>query len=122
MARIELLLDTDLLIRSWRGDAQLTDWLNQQKAGVDTVARLEFLQGANKRQAADAIKFVENFEFVPFSSEVSYVADSLIRQFAHNKGLRTGDALIAATTLVEDLPLYSFNTRHFKFVDGLILV
>jgi len=80
------------------------------------------LQGANKRQAADALKFVETFEFVAFSPQVSYVADDLIRKFSRSKGLRAGDALIAATALVEDLPLYSFNIRHFEFIDGLVLV
>ena len=122
MARIDLLLDTDVLIRAWRGDAQLVEWLDEQHAGIDTIARLEFLQGANKRQAARALKFIEKFDFVPFSPEVSLVADRLIRQYSHAKGLRLGDALMASTALVEQLPLYSFNTRHFDFIEGLTLV
>ena len=44
MGSIDFLLDTDVLIRAWRGDALLTSKLNAHNAGIDTVARLEFLR------------------------------------------------------------------------------
>lgn len=122
MGSIELLLDTDVLIRAWRGDAQLKARLDTCNAGTDTVARLEFLQGANKRQAEAALEFIDRFEFIPFSPEVSFKADYLIRKFSHSTGLRLGDALIASAALVCELPLFSFNKRHFEFIEGIILV
>ncbi len=122
MGSIDFLLDTDVLIRAWRGDSKLKAKLDTYNAGVDTVARLEFLQGANKRQESAALEFVDRFEFIPFSPEVSFKADYLIRKFSHLNGLRLGDALIASTALVFELPLYSFNKRHFEFIEGIKLI
>lgn len=122
MARVDLLLDTNVLIRAWRGDKTLTSEILKFNAGIDTVVKLEFLQGANKRQFAKAVAFADAFEFIPFLPEVSFKAEALIKDFAHTKGLRIGDALIASTALTLDLPLYTFNKKHFNFIKGLRLI
>ncbi len=122
MGSIDFLLDTDVLIRAWRGDTNLRAMLDRNNAGIETVARLEFLQGDNKRQQPASIEFIDRFEFIPFSPEVSFKADYLNRKFSHLNGLRLGDALIASTTLVLALPLYSFNKKHFDFIEGIKLI
>lgn len=122
MGSIDFLLDTDVLIRAWRGDSILRTKLGAQTVAIDTVARIEFLQGANKRQQEAALDFIEKFEFIPFSPEVSFESDHLIRRFSHSNGLRLADALIASTALILGVPLYSFNKKHFEFIEGLKLL
>lgn len=122
MAEIDFLVDTDVLIGAWRGDQDIRNELNEFAVGIDTVAKLEFLQGANKNQLRDAVLFVNRFEFIPFSPEVSFQAEILITEFAHLKGLRMGDALVASCALVKGVPLYTLNRRHFDFIDRLTLI
>lgn len=57
-----------------------------------------------------------------FFPAISYRAVSLVREFSHNKGLRMPDALIAATSLELDITLFTYNKRHFEFIDGLKLI
>ena len=122
MAEIDFIVDTDVLIGAWRGDQDIRSELNKFAVGIDTVAKLEFLQGANKKQFEDAVAFVNRFEFIPFSPKVSFQAETLIIEFAHRKGLRMGDALVASCALVEGIPLYTLNRRHFDFIDRLNLI
>ena len=122
MAGIDFIVDTDVLIGAWRGDQDIRSELNKFEVGIDTVAKLEFLQGANKKQLQDAVAFVSRFEVLPFSPEVSFRAEALITEFAHLKGLRMGDALVASCALVEGVPLYTLNRRHFDFTDRLNLI
>lgn len=122
MGKIYILLDTSVLIKVWRGDDELENELAAYACGVETVASLEFLQGANKRQEAKADKFLKRYEFVPFKREISFRAIALIREFAHTKGLRMPDALIAATTIENGLPLLTLNTRHFEFIKDIELI
>jgi predicted nucleic acid-binding protein len=46
----------------------------------------------------------------------------LIARYAKSHGLQIPDAIIAATALELSAPLLTFNTRDFKFIDGLSLV
>ncbi|MGH9945730.1 MAG: PIN domain-containing protein [Pyrinomonadaceae bacterium] len=122
MAKIDLLLDTNILIKIWRGDAELEQEINKFGCAIDTVVCLEFLQGVNKKQQKRADEFVKRFEFLPFTPMISQLAVGLIRKFSHKEGLRMPDALIAATALDLNLPLLTLNKKHFEFINGLDLI
>lgn len=122
MVNVDLLLDTSVLIKIWRGDAELYREILAFQCGVDTVVLLEFLQGVNRRQKSKADEFVAAFEFVPFTADISYRAVELIREYSHSKGLRMPDALIAATSLELNIPLLTLNIKHFDFIKGIELI
>jgi len=46
-------------------------------------------------------------------------AMQLLEKHAHSDGLRTIDALIAATALIHDACLVSGNWKHFRAIHGL---
>jgi len=55
------------------------------------------------------------------SASVSDRAVDLLRRYRLSHGLLIPDALIAATALVEGIPLVSQNQRDFRFIAGLDL-
>lgn len=122
MEQIDVLLDTSILIKIWRGDEELDKKTQNLRCGIETIVCLEFLQGVNKRQKEKAEKFIERFEFIPFSSATSFIALDLIKTFAHKNGLRMPDALIAATSLEFNIPLLTLNTKDFDFISGINLL
>ena len=122
MGSIDCLLDTNILIKIWRGDKAVEAALERYNCGIETIACLEFLQGVNEKQREKADEFVGRFEFIPFTASVSHKAVSLIRDFSHRKGLRMGDALIAATSLELDIALVTLNKKHFEFIEGIKIV
>lgn len=122
MGSLDVLLDTNVLIEIWRGDTHLIREVSLLNCAVDTTVYLEFLQGANKNQLVQSETFLENFELIPFSSSITFLAIDLIRRYSHMKGLRMADALIAAAATENNLPLFTLNTKHFEFVEGMKLI
>ncbi len=116
-----ILLDTNILIEIWRGNSLLENKVESLDCAIDTVVRLEFLQGAKKNQLEKSKTFINRYEFVPFSASISYTAIDLIESHAHS-GLRLADALIAAACLENNFQLLTFNIKHFEFIEGLELI
>lgn len=122
MGSVDLLLDTNVLIKIWRGSSDFDSIVDRFTCGLETVVCVEFLQGVNHRQKKKADAFIDEFVFVPFSPEVSFKAVQLVREHSHLKGMRLADALIAATCVEQDVPLLTLNTKHFDFVKGIKLI
>lgn len=122
MEQIDALLDTTILIKIWRGDTKLDGQIGLLKCAVETIVCLEFLQGVSKGQKEKAEKFINRIEFIPFSPMISFKAVELIKIFAHEKGLRMPDALIAAASLEYNIPLLTLNTKDFEFINGINLL
>lgn len=74
------------------------------------------------RQRAKAKIYLANFEHIRLDTTICDKAIDLIEKYSHSEGLRLADALIAATCLVLDLDLLTFNRRHFQKIAGLKLI
>lgn len=118
MEPIDVLLDTNVLIKIWRGDEQLEKEIDYLNCAIDTTVYLEFLQGAYKNQLTKTELFLKRFTLIPFTPGITFAAIKLIRKHSQTNGLRMPDALIAAASLENDLPLLTLNTQHFIFVEG----
>jgi predicted nucleic acid-binding protein len=92
MGSVDLLLDTNVLIKVWRGSTDFDSIIERFSCGVETVVCVEFLQGVNHRQKKKADVFIDKFVFVPFSPDISFKAVQLVREHAHLKGMRLADA------------------------------
>ena len=89
---------------------------------INTVVYLELLQGAqNNQQLRDTEAYLARFTLLPLTPESSNRAIGLVRLYARTHGLRLADSLIAATCIEENLPLLTFNLKHFRSIQGLSL-
>jgi predicted nucleic acid-binding protein len=53
--------------------------------------------------------------------QITNLAYDLLKRYAKSDGLRTFDALIAATAIAEGLTLVSRNLKHFRMIGDLKL-
>ena len=53
--------------------------------------------------------------------QITGLAYELLKRYAKSDGLRTFDALIAATAIEAGLTLVSKNRKHFQMISGLNL-
>lgn len=117
-----VLIDTDVFIRIFRGDATLKQKVDALDAGVSLIVVLELLQGCrNARQMRDTEAYLTNFTQFPLTPASSTRAVDLVRAYSRTTNLRLADALIAATCLEHNLPLLTFNLKDFRAVQGLAL-
>ena len=118
-----VLVDTDVLIWHLRGYAQATRLLDQLGSlTLSAVSYLEVLQGMrNKAELAAVKKMLERraATLLPISEAITQRAIALMESLTLSHGLQMGDALIAASALVHQLPVLTGNVKHFAAVEGL---
>ncbi|MEZ5450323.1 MAG: type II toxin-antitoxin system VapC family toxin [Thiolinea sp.] len=120
-----MLVDTDIIIWSLRGAESATDFIDSlEEMYISDVTYMELVQGTVSKSEFRALqKTLDYIEVVrlPVTAEISAKAVELVELFTHSHAMQLGDALIAATALVHDLPLSSGNRKHFEPIPGLQL-
>lgn len=82
----------------------------------------ELIYGAlNKNELRRICKRLESVIVIPLNEEISERTIELMTNYSLSHKLALHDALIAATCLVYDLPLFTFNLKDFRFIKGLKL-
>ena len=85
---------------------------------------MELLQCAkNKTQHKHTKDFLSAFGFtvLPLTENIGHRASIYIEEYTLSSGLRSGDAIIAATAVETNLMLVSSNLKHFKAIKELRL-
>jgi predicted nucleic acid-binding protein len=124
---LPVLFDTDVLIWYFRGldaAAKLISKTPYEQRFVSSVCIMELIQGCrNKKELKDIMAFIrDNCRIIHCDKDVSEKAISLIQIYALSHGLRTVDAIIAATVLVNKAYLATANYRHFDMIEPIRLI
>ena len=67
-------------------------------------------------------KKISNFVIVNVDQDILNLASTLINHYALSHNMAIYDAIIAATCMVYDLPLYTHNQKDFKYLNELKLL
>ena len=120
-----IILDTNVLIEILK-DNQSTIKKVQSftcPLAISSITVMELFYGAlNKAEVKKLEKFVALFEIIDINEAVSKQSMILIKTYAKSHNLDIPDGLIASTALVLDAPLFTYNLKDFRFIDGLELV
>jgi len=85
---------------------------------------MELFQGAENKAQHEYVKnFITSYGFIvlPFTENIGHRASIYIEEYTLSSGLRSGDAIIAATAVENNMPLFSSNAKHFKMIKELKL-
>jgi predicted nucleic acid-binding protein len=120
-----MIFDTDVLIWYFRGNKkamELISGVSYRDRKVSSLCIMELVQGCRDRQELREVKDfirVNIATVIPPDEHISERAIALLEGHASADGLRTIDALVAATALREDDTLVTANHKHFKKIPGL---
>ena len=123
-----MIIDTDVLIWYFRGNQDARDFIAgvpYQKRIISALCVMELIQGcADKSELKSVKEFVRlNFPKIIYPDEgISEKAILLLERYALADGLRTVDALIAASAVSHKATLATANYKHFKSIEGLHVV
>ncbi|MCI5120061.1 MAG: type II toxin-antitoxin system VapC family toxin [Candidatus Electrothrix sp. AUS4] len=118
-----MIFDTDMFIWVQRGNekaAEVMDIADARYLSIQTY--MELLQGAkNKKQHHYVKDFLSSFSFevLPLTENIGHRAAIYVEEYALSSGVRSGDALIAATAVENNMVLVSSNKKHFKPITKL---
>ena len=120
-----MIFDTDIFIWVQKGNkkaAKIMEMSEERHVSIQTY--MELLQCAkNKKQHKYIKDFLTAFDFLvlPLTENIGHRASIYIEEYRLASGLRSGDAIIAATAVENNLPLFSSNVKHFKRIKELQL-
>lgn len=121
MAKISLLLDTDIFIdffNTGRFHALFDSSSFTLYYSIVTKKELLTKPGLRENEREAILDELSRCRLITLSESIAARYSELRRQ---HPSLDKGDALIAATALVKHLPLMTRNKRHFRMITGLPL-
>jgi predicted nucleic acid-binding protein len=120
-----MIFDIDILIWVQRGNQNAARLINRtEDRFLSVYSHLELLQNAkNKDQNRRTNDFLTTFGFtiLPLSENIGHRALIYVEEYTLSRGLRAGDAIIAATAVENNMTLVSGNARHFRPIKELKL-
>lgn len=120
-----VICDTNIFISLFK---RLPDTMSRlQSIGDDNVlipsiSVMELYRGMdNKKELKTMSANIKRYNVVHFNEAVSQKAIELIHQYKLSHNLQIPDAIIGAMSVVYELPLFTYNKKDFKFIDGIDL-
>ena len=120
-----MIFDTDIFIWTQRGNkkaARLLEKAEEKYLSIQTY--MELLQSANNKTQSKHVKdFLTAFGFIvlPLTENIGHRASIYVEEYTLSSYLRSGDAIIAATAVENNMILSSSNVKHFKVIKELKL-
>jgi predicted nucleic acid-binding protein len=120
-----MLIDTDVLIWVLRGSAKAARLVDETAdRRISVVTFMELLQGARDKRESRLIKgFLADLGFLtlPLTENIGHRAAIYIEEYGLASGLRTADALIAATAAEHGFTLCTGDRTHYRTIRDLAL-
>jgi tRNA(fMet)-specific endonuclease VapC len=128
MENSELVIDTSIFIEFLRAkDKKHTTLFNitdDTQIYISSVTLYELLMGATTSSKINDVKILtEDIPVLAFNQSVAQKAAEIYHQLRKtNRMIEFRDIFIAATAIVNELPLKTLNTKHFVRIPNLQIV
>ena len=89
---------------------------------INSIVELEFKVGAlNKRELKKIKRILSQIQSISVNQDILDLANKLLDKYvlSHNMGIY--DAIIASTSLMYNLPLWTYNKKDFRYIEELEL-
>lgn len=120
-----ILCDTNIFISAFNGRADTINQLNKiglSEIALSAVTVMELLQGmGNKVELTQMKKKIKYYDVVQIDKAISQKAIEFIESYKLSHGLLIPDAIIGATAIVHQIPIYTYNLKDFDFLPEIIL-
>ena len=121
------IVDTDVLIDAASQISEAIDCLDgleqNSMLAISVITQMELFVGCrNKTELGNTKRFLQRFQVLKLSEQISDKAIGLLLQYRLSHGLAIPDALIAATAITFNQPFISKNQRDYRFISELQLL
>ena len=111
----QVLVDTDILIKVFRGHTGHRIILESEKGNL-SISSVK-----TRARVIDLHKQMKAYRLLHLSEAVSQKSLELLNKYGIKNSMRPGDALIAATSIVHHLLLFTDNKQDFDFIKAIRL-
>ncbi|AEE49420.1 type II toxin-antitoxin system VapC family toxin [Haliscomenobacter hydrossis] len=120
-----VLCDTNIFISAFNGREDTINQLNTiglVNIVLSSITVMELYQGmGNKTELAQMRRKIKYYDVVQIDDRISKKAIEFIETYKLSHGLLIPDAIIGATAVVHQIPLYTYNVKDFDFLPSIVL-
>ena len=124
MARIKLLIDTDIFIDYLKGMSPAKAVFRSRDIDIycSILTKKELLSkpGLKDFERKKIISILRDLKTISIDPDISLKYSDLLAKY-HDNRLQPPDAIIAATAWSKKLPLLTRNRRHFSYIEEIKL-
>ncbi len=121
-----ILCDTNVFIHAFNGNEETIAQLKMiglAEIALSAITLMELYQGmANKIELAQMKKKLRYYDIIHIDERISQIAIELIENYKLSNGLQIPDAIIGATAIAYDIPLYTYNIKDFNFMPNIQII
>lgn len=126
MAKKDLVLcDTNILIELLKNNPTIVERLNsigEERISISMVTAAELIFGAlNKTELSKINKLIALTSVFQINETISSISLELLNKYTLSHHLTLPDSIIAATAIFYEIPLFTLNTKDFRYIDGITL-
>ncbi|MGZ8538960.1 MAG: PIN domain-containing protein [Flavisolibacter sp.] len=115
----QILIDTDILIKVYRGNRFHKTILDQQVNNLATssVTYIELLSGLKTRNSIiDLNKQMKACKLIHISETKSIKSLGIVVKYTSPNSIKIADSLIGASEIVNNLRLFTDNKKNYDFI------
>ncbi len=119
---LKVIVDTDILIKAYRGDPIKIKNLKLLKKSycISVISAIELIAGSkNIKQYSELNKVLKVYSILHLDEEISKRALLVYKKFILSHHIKLFDCLIAASSLEKNILIYTDNKKDFNFIDGV---
>ncbi|MFD1628496.1 type II toxin-antitoxin system VapC family toxin [Pseudopedobacter beijingensis] len=118
-----ILIDTSVLIDFLKRKTDAVTFIERegkQNLAINTVIAMELYQGVlNKAELLMIKKELQGFFMLPINEKIANLALQLSQKYALSHHIGLSDTFIAATALIYDIELKTYNLKDFQFIPNI---
>jgi len=120
-----IICDTDVLIEFYRNNRLIISKLKeigQKNIGISIITSGELIYGAlNKRELKQIKKNINSLSEIIINDNINNTFIDLLEKYSLSHNLEIADAIIAATAITYNIPLFTLNKKDYRFIKELKL-
>lgn len=120
-----VLCDTNIFISLFKdipGTKEQLLSIGSENVLISSVTIMELFRGMESKKEMKAMEQkIKKYNVLHFNDKVSLKSVELINTFKLSHNLEIPDAIIGAMSIVYKIPLFTYNTKDFKFMPGIDL-
>lgn len=120
-----ILCDTNIFISALNNRQNIIEKMQNigyDNIAISTITVMELFRGMdNKQQLNKMRKYLQYYDIVQITEQISEKAIELIYDFHLSHNLQIPDAIIGATAIEYNIPLFTYNLKDFRFMPEIKL-
>ncbi|MFH0925392.1 MAG: type II toxin-antitoxin system VapC family toxin [bacterium] len=118
-----IIIDSDILIWILRGNKEIRAQFEKaitQTGGsifITPIQLAELYAGIREKEKLDTEKFLTTFSLINIDGKIGRLAGEFMNKYHKSHSITIADALIAASTKICGLKLWTLNKKHYPMLE-----